>query len=61
MSTEYQNSSLPVVNMEDFEFHTDLFISVVEARPLLWDKTDEIYKDRIETKKAWVYLSSRQF
>jgi len=25
----------------------------VEARPVLWDKTDDIYKDRNETKKAW--------
>jgi hypothetical protein len=25
----------------------------VDARPVLWDKTDDIYKDRIETKKAW--------
>jgi hypothetical protein len=47
--------------MGDFEFDTDLFISLVEARPVLWDKTDEIYKDRIETKKAWLYLSSRRF
>jgi len=30
-----------------------LLISLVEAWPVLWDKTDDIYKDRNETKKAW--------
>jgi hypothetical protein len=39
--------------MGDFEFDTDLLISLVEASPVLWDKTDDIYKDRNETKKAW--------
>jgi hypothetical protein len=38
--------------MGDFEFNINLLISLVEARPL-WDKTDDIYKDRNETKKAW--------
>jgi len=42
-----------VVKMGDFEFDTDFLISLVEARPVLWDKTDDIYKDRNETKKAW--------
>jgi hypothetical protein len=31
-------------------------ISLVEARPLLWDKTHDIYKDTNETKKAWRYV-----
>lgn len=31
----------------------DLLIVLLEARPVLWDKTSKIYKDRIETKKAW--------
>ena len=39
--------------MGDTEFDIDLLISVVEARPVLWDKTDDIYIDRKETKKAW--------
>ena len=39
--------------MGDFQFDTDLLISLVEARPVLWDKTEDTYKDRIETKKAW--------
>ena len=50
---EYRNSSLPVVKMGDFEFDIDLLISPVEARPVLWDKTDDSYKDRSKTKKAW--------
>ena len=37
--------------MSDFEFDIDLLISLVEARPVLWDKTDDIYKDRNETKR----------
>ena len=39
--------------MSDFEFDINLLISLVEARPVLWDKTDETYKHRNETKKAW--------
>jgi len=48
--------------MGDFEFDIDLLISLLEARPVLWDKTDDIYKDRNETKKACreVCLSSRR-
>jgi len=41
------------VKMGEFEFDTDLLISVVEARPVLWNKTDDIYKDRKKPKKAW--------
>jgi len=39
--------------MGDFEFDIDCLISLVEARPVLRDKTDSIYKDRNKTKKAW--------
>jgi hypothetical protein len=39
--------------MSDFELCIELLISQVEARPLLWDKTYDIYKDRNETKEAW--------
>ena len=42
-----------MVKMGDIEFDIDLLISLVEARPVLWDKTGDIYKDRNETKKAW--------
>ena len=39
--------------MGDFEFDIELLMSLVEAGPMLWDKSNDIYKDRIETKKAW--------
>jgi hypothetical protein len=39
--------------MCNFEFDIDLLIFLLEARPVLWDKTDDIYNDRNETKKAW--------
>jgi len=42
-----------VVKMGDFEFDIDLLISLVEARPVLWDKTDNIYREGNETKKTW--------
>ena len=42
-----------VTKMGDFYINTDLLISLVETRTMLWDKTDDIYKDRNETKKAW--------
>ncbi|CAG9829273.1 unnamed protein product [Diabrotica balteata] len=31
----------------------EVLISLVEAKPVIWDKTLEIYKDRNSTKKAW--------
>jgi hypothetical protein len=40
--------------MGDFEFDKELLISLVEARPVVWDKTDGIYKDKYEMKKAWI-------
>jgi hypothetical protein len=42
-----------MVKMGDFEFDTVLLIYLVEARPVLWEKTDDIYKDRNEMKRAW--------
>ena len=42
-----------MVKMGDFDFDIKLLLSLVDAGPVLWDKTDDIYKDRIETKKAW--------
>jgi len=41
------------VNTGDFDFDIELSISLVEARPVLWDKTDDMYKEKNETKKAW--------
>jgi hypothetical protein len=45
--------SLSARNTGDFEFDVELLISVVEARAVLWDKTYDIYKDRIERKNTW--------
>jgi hypothetical protein len=39
--------------MGDFEFDIDLLIYLVEATPVLWDKTDDTYKDTNKMKKAW--------
>ena len=41
-----------MVKTGDFEFDIDLLISLVEARPMLWDRTNGIYEDRNETKKG---------
>jgi hypothetical protein len=42
-----------VVKTDDFNFDIELSIHLVEARPVLWDKMSDIYKDRNETKKSW--------
>ena len=42
-----------MVKMDDFGFNVELLISLVDVRPVLWDKTDGTYKDRIEAKRAW--------
>jgi len=61
VSVENQNRSLPVVKMGDFEFDIDWIISLLEARPVLWDKTDDIYKNRNEKgMERSLYLSSRR-
>jgi hypothetical protein len=39
--------------MDDFEFDTEFFISLVETKPVLWDKTGDTYKDRNEAKTAY--------
>lgn len=31
----------------------EVLISLVEAKPVLWDKTLDVYKDRNATRKAW--------
>jgi len=35
---------------------TELLISLIEAKPVLWDKSLDIYKDRNNTRKAWEEL-----
>ena len=47
--------------MGDFGFDIKLLISLVEARPVLWDKTEDIYKDiNDKDMESSLYLSSRR-
>jgi len=36
--------------MDDFEFDVQLLVSIVEARPVLWDKTNDINKEERNEK-----------
>ena len=60
--------------MDDFEFDVQLLVSLVEARPVLWDKTNNINKqerkdkgmDRIlyvvkKNLKLWEMLKKRSW
>ena len=40
-----------MVKMGDFEFDTDLLISLVETRPVLWDNTVIFTKTEMKRKK----------
>lgn len=35
------------------DIDSEILISLVQERPVLWDKTLEIYKDRNATRNAW--------
>jgi len=35
------------------DIDTDILISAVECRPILWDISQELYKDRNGTKNVW--------
>ncbi|XP_063223111.1 uncharacterized protein LOC134531343 [Bacillus rossius redtenbacheri] len=39
--------------MSDLDIDVDKLICLVHERPVLWDKTMEIYKDRNLTREAW--------
>lgn len=39
--------------MSEVVIDNDLLISLVEARPVLWDKSLDIFKDRDATRNAW--------
>jgi hypothetical protein len=41
------------VKMSIIDINKELLIALVEERPVLWDKSDDIYKDRDATRKAW--------
>ncbi|CAH1959736.1 unnamed protein product [Acanthoscelides obtectus] len=38
---------------ENENLDIEAFISMVEERPVIWDKTREDFKDRNKTKAAW--------
>jgi hypothetical protein len=38
------------------DINTDMLISLIEARPALWDKTLDIYKDKVSKESAWTYI-----
>ena len=39
--------------MEDVDVDVELLISLVEERPVLWDKSLEAFKSKTETTAAW--------
>lgn len=47
-----------VLKMESADIDMDNLISLVEERPVIWDKTRETYKDRNETRNAWKEIFS---
>jgi len=50
------------VKIGDFDFDIELLISLVEARPVLCDKMDDMYKDKRNEKgiDRSLYVSSRR-
>ena len=41
-----------IMNAEFYD--TDYFITLIEARPAIWNKALPEYKDRVKTRNAWV-------
>jgi hypothetical protein len=42
--------------MSDFQIDTELLISLIEARPVLWDNASDIYKDRLcKADRLFIY------
>jgi hypothetical protein len=52
VSSVLKQQSLLVVKMGDFELDLEFLISLMESRPVLWQTTDDIYKERKEMKKG---------
>ncbi|KAL4126358.1 hypothetical protein QTP88_010580 [Uroleucon formosanum] len=50
-STESQLIQFNLINMDDISI--EMLISLVEARPALWDKTLDSYKDKTSKESAW--------
>lgn len=36
-----------------FEIITESLLAAIEARPILWDKSHEMHKNRIECRNTW--------
>jgi hypothetical protein len=46
------------MKITDFEFHIELFVSLVETSRVVWYKADDAHKDRNERKRVvekWVW------
>jgi hypothetical protein len=39
--------------VEESSIDNELLISLVEQNPVLWDRTLELYKNRVATQAAW--------
>lgn len=39
--------------MSDLDIDNEILISLIQERPVLWDKTLDIFKDRDATRNAW--------
>ena len=50
---ETRCSSVVIMAEEEFEIDNELLIYLVQERPVLWDKTLDVFKDRIATRNAW--------
>jgi hypothetical protein len=46
-------------NVNEFEVDVEFLISLVEERPVLWDKTSEEYKDKNLTLAAWTEICAK--
>lgn len=49
----FLSSDISVFKMKHFNYPVEQLIKGVSERPVIWDKTLEIYKDREERKQAW--------
>lgn len=53
MRTTFTSSGIVRAKFAMGDLDNDILISLVEARPVLWDKTLDIFKDRNLTRDAW--------
>jgi hypothetical protein len=45
--------------MSGIDINKELLIALIEERPVLWDKSDDTYKDRNATKEGIPHTPSR--